>query len=155
MILPKIEKYSETPENSIIDYLNSLFGNCLKLKESNPTLCDLCESGYHLSNGICIETGECQYYEDDKEKCLNIDYCEYSSRPYCYGEGSCFLFLNQKLCEKASSCHWNTGNWEQCQVKKISNCLELSSSDYMTCAQCEDGYRLYDYNTSCLKLEEN
>ena len=33
MILPKIEKYSETPENSIIDYLNSLFGNCLKLTE--------------------------------------------------------------------------------------------------------------------------
>ena len=35
LILPKIEQYHETPENSIIDYLNHLFGNCLKLSEKD------------------------------------------------------------------------------------------------------------------------
>ena len=35
LILPKIEKNYETPENSIIDYLNRLFGNCLKLSEND------------------------------------------------------------------------------------------------------------------------
>ena len=128
--------------------------NCAKLRESNPTLCEVCESGYRVSNGICIEENMCQNYEDDEEKCLNIDYCQFSSRAYCYGEGNCFLILNQNLCEQTTSCHWNTGNWEKCQIKTISNCLELSSTDYMTCSRCEAGYTLYDYNTYCLKKNE-
>ena len=70
---------SHVGENCKEKYIN----NCLKLKESNPSLCDKCTEGYSLLlNGKeCLSNykekrDNCLSYSDNKEECLESDYCE-------------------------------------------------------------------------------
>ena len=134
--------------------------NCLKLRESDPTSCEQCEEGYYsLLGKMCTKESQsikeqCDKFVDDEESCESLEFCEFTSRAYCYGEGeNCHLYLDQNMCQNNDLCHWNPGNWDKCQIKNISNCLLLSSQDSTTCSLCKDGYYLSNYNTSCIKRE--
>ena len=134
--------------------------NCIKLRKSDPTSCEQCEEGYYLLLGkMCTKESQsikeqCDKFVDDEESCESLDFCEYTSRAYCYGEGeNCHLYLDQKICENNELCHWNPGKWDKCQIKNISNCLILSSQDSSTCSSCKEGYYLSYYNASCIKKE--
>ena len=135
--------------------------NCAKLLESDPTTCEKCEDGYHLSLGkICSKQvlnakEECDKYSDEEEECLNMPYCEFSSRANCYGENqNCYLYLDKSLCENNEGCHWNPGNWDKCQVKYIANCLTLSNEDPSICAVCSNGYSWSEYEGACMANED-
>ena len=131
--------------------------NCIKLRESDPTACEKCEEGYYVLGGtICTrksvgENEQCEKLIDDMENCIQLPFCEYSRNAFCYGGEGCYRYLSQELCERAEFCWWNSGNWNRCKIKKIPNCLELSEEDATTCAKCQDGYVLMNYNTTCYK----
>ena len=131
--------------------------NCIKLRESDPTACEKCEEGYYVLGGtVCTkksvgENEQCEKLIDDMENCIQLPFCEYSRNAFCYGGDGCYRYLSQELCERAEFCWWNSGNWNRCKIKKISNCLELSEDDATTCAKCQDGYELRNYNTTCYK----
>ena len=131
--------------------------NCIKLKESNPTTCEKCEDGYYLLGGTSCtrkslgENDQCEKLIDDKENCEALPFCEYSRNAFCYGGDGCYRYLTQELCERSELCWWNSGNWNRCKIKQISNCLELGEDDATTCAKCKNGYALREYNTVCYK----
>ena len=135
--------------------------NCIKLRESDESLCEECEEGYNLTSwNTCIkqaihnENKRCENY-DIKSECLNDDYCEYTNRSYCYGGEGCELILNRELCEENTACHWsmNIDSIEHCKLRYIENCLRISPEDYNLCLKCEDGYYLFNSNTLCKKSE--
>ena len=136
---------------------------CIKLKESNESLCEKCEEGYYLSsenkctkiNSITYETKKVCENIDNEEQCSNQYYCQFSSRAYCSGNENCRLILNKDLCEERYSCQWNNDYISKCKVRYIQNCLIISSEDYNICSKCEDGYYLYNGGTICRKSEEN
>ena len=134
--------------------------NCIKLRESDPSTCEKCEEGYYLLGGISCtkktvsENEQCEQLIDDMDNCVKLSFCEYSRRAFCYGGEGCYKYLTQELCEREEFCYWNSGNWNRCKVKGISNCLELSEKDATTCAKCKDGYTLINYNTTCLKTKD-
>ena len=77
-----------------------------------------------------------------------------SDRGYCYGEGNCYLILDKTTCVKSGVCYWNVGKWEKCQIKGINNCLQLSK-DLTRCEECQEGYTLTNYETTCEKVFPN
>ena len=131
---------------------------CLKLNKTDPSYCEQCEEGYQLVEKTCHKISQsskeqCDNYIDLKDNCTNLYFCEFSNRPYCYGENeNCYLFLDQTLCENNEECFWNTENVEKCQIKSIPNCLRLSSEYVYYCDLCEDGYYLSE--RYCKKNEE-
>ena len=132
--------------------------HCAKLKEADPTSCEKCEDGYTKSGKICIENRPPQDRDpcdiDDENLCKNLDYCVMSDRGYCYGEGNCYLILDKTTCVKSGVCYWNVGKWEKCQIKGINNCLQLSK-DLTRCEECQEGYTLTNYETTCEKVFPN
>ena len=132
--------------------------NCAKLKESDPTSCERCSSGYTLLSGkTCSpETYYCENYLDDSNGCRMISFCEYSNRAYCYGDNSnCYRYLDNNTCN-SYNCDWYNGDWDStCKVKKIDHCLILSKNDNTTCQRCESGYYLANYNRACYKYDED
>ena len=141
--------------------------NCVKLKESDPTSCEQCLDGYYLIGKTCSDyplniEEQCNEFTDSEYECINLGFCEYSNRSFCYGENElCSLYLDQNLCENhtyqfgelesSNRCYWNPGNLERCIIKSIPNCLLLSSENAKTCSLCKEGYSLYDEGTACLK----
>ena len=131
--------------------------NCLKLRETDPSSCEKCEEGYYSSGKICSkrsvsENEQCEKLIDDMENCVNLPFCEYSRRAFCYGGEGCYRYMSQELCERYDYCWWNSGNWNRCKIKKIPNCLELGTDDATICEKCEEGYNLINYGTSCVRI---
>ena len=141
---------SHVGENCKEKYIN----NCLKLKESNPALCDKCEEGYSLSNGKeCLINNQRKVdycnYSDNKEECLESDFCEYSSRDFCFGTGNCYLIMDENLCKNTEPCQWIIEDLDKCQLKRIDGCSKISANNFNTCEKCKDGYYLSNENTLC------
>ena len=148
---------SHSGEHCKEKYIN----NCLKLKESNPSLCDKCEDGYTLLNGKeCLNNYQekrdnCLSYSDNKEECLLSDFCEYSNRDFCFGEGNCYLIMDENLCENTEPCHWIMEDLDKCQLKKIDGCSKISTNNFNKCEKCKDGYYLSNENTQCKSEYKN
>lgn len=134
--------------------------NCIKLRESDPSSCEKCEDGYHLLSGkTCTvktmnEKEQCEELIDDRDNCLEKSFCEFSRRAFCYGGEGCYRYLTQELCQRYDYCYWNSGNWNRCKIKKISNCLQLSADDANICEQCQEGYSLINYGTTCSRITD-
>ncbi|ELP94680.1 protein serine/threonine kinase, putative [Entamoeba invadens IP1] len=126
--------------------------NCLQCTSKENNQCVLCNEGYMLKNGNCVEKPSC---------------CEYSTRNLCYIptrgnqiilNGKCSVF-GDKNCERAilDECEMcvKTNETDYFQNKNIKTCEEPENSNLSSNTKilsCDTNY--YLTNQKCVKCSE-